>query len=574
MAFFNSLEGCLRHAAAAAGVDQLSSTSWSDVLPVLPGTRFARHRRQIAARFPVVLSELCPSFRPTTVALASQLVGGHWDLSPDPDSGGLRVIIRSPKGTAALAALESEEASTVRSVSIQLQEDNTAENAAAQWLALHEAGNLHRLRALEVTGSGKIDAQILRHIPRTVEELALYNVVWDEEAYRLLGEFQHLRSLTVLHRRFEMAKLPALPLDTLLFENAAGPLDKASLAALGQLSSLRRLQLRYAKLGKDAAGLGALTQLEELDLGGNPIDDAIGVKLAALPSLRYLGLGNTNVGRSTCEQVGASPALQEVDLEQVRQGAIGALGASRSLLALRMDRVPFDRASLQELSRASTLRFLWAFGTAPGLLELASKLPALDALHVRGGTVGPLERPLSLGELDLSRTDASDEVLRSTFGPALRCASLGQVPISPETLEATGASLKKLEYLSLNANGIGDRGFRALGEATSLRTLFSIDNAIGPAGIDALAALPVLHWLSLQGAGVDGQGFVRLCATPSLRRIHVDGPTIDDAVVAELSATAPLREAHLEGHGLSTAGVEALRSKWPDCLVRAAPPDH
>jgi hypothetical protein len=98
--------------------------------------------------------------------------------------------------------------------------------------------------------------------------------------------------------------LESLEIDGANVEDPMTTISPQALEALKRFDRLRRLRIDCCNLGKDhIAVLADLTQLEELSLEYNPLDDAAIAPLHRLPRLRLINLDNTEVSDRQFENI-------------------------------------------------------------------------------------------------------------------------------------------------------------------------------------------------------------------------------------------------------------------------------
>jgi hypothetical protein len=147
--------------------------------------------------------------------------------------------------------------------------------------------------------------------------------------------------------------------------NLSGTNVGDGIVCLSKLRDLRELHLHGTQVGDvGAAGLAALVNLEDLDLGYTRVTDAGLKNLAGLTQLRKLTLTDTSAGDEGMEAIARLENLRTLDLNGTRIGNAGV-------------------AKLQTLTELRELDLTDCAVSDAGLTWLA-KLPNLEKLDISG----------------------------------------------------------------------------------------------------------------------------------------------------------------------------------------------
>jgi internalin A len=283
---------------------------------------------------------------------------------------------------------------------------------------------------------------------------------------------------------------------------------KAGLKGLGELKSLRALELHWpvTDVGlKEVAGLkslellslaraeitdaglkslAGLQSLQWLDLAGVPVTDAGLKALAGLQSLETLDLSNTKVTDAGLKELLGFKSLRQLILSgtPVTDAGLKTLAGLQSLQTLDLIDTKVTDKGLKELAGLVSLRTLWLAHmpvTDAGLQELAG-IKELQALH-------------------LDSTKVTGTGLKALAGrESLRVLSLRHAPVTDAGLREL-AGLKQLQVLTLHETEATDVGLKALAGLESLRDLDLGYTRLTDTGLKALAGLKSLRHLSLGG---------------------------------------------------------------------------
>ena len=337
---------------------------------------------------------------------------------------------------------------------------------------------------------------------------------WDE----LIEEVRE-RQITALHVEGQMTddalrRLAALEGTQELDVSGSRMLTAAGLRHLAEMPSLRRLNLAGCAVTDDALMvLRELPMLEQIVLAGTPVSDEGVANLAACDALQLVDLSGTRSGDGAIRALRGKPALREF-----RSG----IGASDAGLALLRELPVFRtwRGTEPQLEllgydgRPNLLRLRGTFSDA-GLAHLAELegLFALDLgderLSVSGRGLAPLQALPHFGWLSIHATDDTMPYLAAL--PRLRFLACQDTPAGDDGFTALGRS-GSLEYLwGRRCHNLGTRGFTALAEIPTLRSLSVSCLNVGEDGLATLGRFPALRELMPMDVRDEGYRYVAEC---------------------------------------------------------------
>jgi hypothetical protein len=198
---------------------------------------------------------------------------------------------------------------------------------------------------------------------------------------------------------------------------------------IAHLGRLKRLSLRCSTGARELEALGALTSLEELDLGGCAARHRAGSLLAAasFPSLRRLSIAEGRIGTNGAKALAKAPWLKRLRALDVSGNVVGADGLKSILESSSLVELDAERDSLD--------------GKLAPLVAGCGSLGALAWLSLRGNGIDDAGVKLlaasrglrSLAWIDLSHNvfgEAGVRALLDTKLPRLAGVRLGKVPRS------------------------------------------------------------------------------------------------------------------------------------------------
>ena len=278
----------------------------------------------------------------------------------------------------------------------------------------------------------------------------------------------------------------------------------------------------------DLTGLEFATNLESLDLRGNPISDLL--PLANLTKLRELSFSSAAVSD-------LSPLARLQELEELRawSAIVSDLSPLKGLTKLRG--LGFSHAPLSDLSPLSSLSGLehLVFYVCDNIsdlspLERLTRLKDITLSHNSISDISPLTGLINLNVLRLQDNEISD------ISPLARLSNLIHLEIGENKIVDVSplASLHKLEFLGIEHNSISD--FSPLDELRQNATIVWHANPGFPKGGPKIEG-PWL-WVTVPGEGEHRRNLSRdkdLLAEASdgavtEQQIATDGATVESTV--------------------------------------------
>ena len=278
----------------------------------------------------------------------------------------------------------------------------------------------------------------------------------------------------------------------------------------------------------DLTGLEFATNLESLDLRGNPISDLL--PLANVIKLRELSFSSAAVSD-------LSPLARLQELEELRawNAIVSDLSPLKGLTKLRV--LGFSHAPLSDLSPLSSLSRLehLVFYVCDNIsdlspLERLTRLKDILLSHNSIPDISPLTGLINLNVLKLQDNEISD------ISPLARLSNLIHLEIGENKIMDVSplASLHKLEFLGIEHNSISD--FSPLDELRQNTTIVWHGNPGFPKGGPKIEG-PWL-WVTVPGEGEHNRELSRnkdLLAeasngTVTEQQIATDGATIGSTV--------------------------------------------
>lgn len=182
-----------------------------------------------------------------------------------------------PDVRAGLSRLEADYASLKRQLKdwVRATDPNPDGPAARCALQIKQCWRRETGTALTLNATSPQSLPALSADFSHVHELVLGKVLWNADAQAFLKNFMHIREL-----RINDSQLTELP------------------ESVGEMQHLTHLRLRENRIrltAQSAEKLGTLSQLETLDLAGNPLD--ITPDFSALTRLRHLDLSDTGINQ-------------------------------------------------------------------------------------------------------------------------------------------------------------------------------------------------------------------------------------------------------------------------------------
>lgn len=344
---------------------------------------------------------------------------------------------------------------------------------------------------------------------------------------RALSAMREVR-LGVLGTLSSLDGLASAPLTSLVIEHIEHPDAITDLAALGGLTSLRRLTLGGLSSLRDASALATLTNLEELGLSGaSSLTDI--APLASLARLRALDLRGT-AALTDPTGLGALASLRALLLHGSGITLKSLPAARREAATASKDATLAERLREDDLQRARAARPAALDPTThPLWAKLSTLLFAKDHALIDQG----VELMASLDDSALFDAVLSDvrwvsPAPRPGRRPELGGAHAALVPGRLTQLPHTHAALRDRALLGLLAAAPeGSLVAKALrDEPTAVDMDGVVDYAPAlPLDLRPLAALPHLEHLNLSRAP-SAQGLASLTSLRSLRATEVTLPAL------------------------------------------------
>ena len=381
---------------------------------------------------------------------------------------------------------------------------------------------------------------------------------WDAKIALTSQSMQHISHLTGLKslRLFQTVTTTAgmkhiTKLQSLEMLQSPKGLTNKGLLYIAQLGSLKRLYFTENRVTNTGLKhcLPKLTELEELILVGNGINDDGLEFLADMPKLAYLSLRSGNFTDAGLVHARKCSPLRIIDLMHL----------------------PVTDVGLQHLSGHPRLESLLLFNTEVtdrGLPYLKS-MPNLKKLHI--GKRQQKGQITDAGMVHLAQINS------------LEYLSLPNRGITDKGL-ATIANLKNLKYLWVyrsTKNPLTDTALWHVSKLRSLEYLFIGGNGFTDAGMDDLAKLTNLRRLSLMAGSITNEGPAKLKTLQSLERLSLRSKNVTISGLSGLNALKNLTELRAEdikqdNSGLNISGLLKLERltlstppKSPDVIVDA-----
>jgi Leucine-rich repeat (LRR) protein len=383
---------------------------------------------------------------------------------------------------------------------------------------------------------------------KNLRELRIDRSALTEAGLKHLAGMKHLEHLSLKNchqlNRAELAGLGAL--DSLRTLELYSPVSAAGLANVARLGALEKLTLAISSDLKpaDVEPLARLTHLETLRIGSIgaersederadrlrevPLGNAVGRVAGRLPNLRILGVGTTGTAMDN--------------------NGLAALVAPGKLQDLRLELVDVDDQSLKLVSQLSGLRRLRIVGEGKlsdvGLAHLGKltqlvglNLPAAGLTDAGLSQLAPLA---TIEELDL----AGGEITGAGLAALGRWTALKTLHLPRSSFDDAGCHLlpqfAQLQSLDLSKTKITDAGLESVGKlSTLIRLNVSGNKAVTDVGLAHLEHLEHLRFIELYATDVRGNGVARLRdAIPGMAMPHRSAPW------DELPGNTPPRRVH------------------------------
>lgn len=363
-----------------------------------------------------------------------------------------------------------------------------------------------------------------------------------------------------------VAALRQLPLHEVFLNHTRVRGEIAALAPLAP--GLVRIDVSNTAHHFTDAELGWLTgaaQLVELAVSGAKLHDPLALQLARLPAVREVRMADTEITVATVRAIAARRDLEEVDLggTPVDDASAAQLFGAPELRILRLDATPIGDAALAG-PPGPRLTELYVSHTRLGDAGLAvlDQLPHLVALgvgrtQIGDATLARIARLPELHTLVLSRVAASPDALAQVGAlHRLQRLYLDLTHADDSVVAALAPAAATLRVLHLEGSDVSDTGIAGLRALGALEELTAGDTRMHGAIAD-LSAWPRLHTLSLTGLDVTDAALTGLAARRSLITLDLSATEIRDP--SPLAALPRLRILGLAQTHLSAAGNAALK---------------
>lgn len=301
------------------------------------------------------------------------------------------------------------------------------------------------------------------------------------------------------------------------------PVGDEELKLLKPLCELRTLTLESRGRVTDAAlkHLGAMTQLESLNLRNTSITGSGFSDLSALSHLKSLDL-------SLCGR------LSEDNLRYLR--------GLPSLAALSFEGVSHTWSNKES--------WVWRLRTVRRIRVRQPSYPDQSLAEERGGV-----------------TDSGVAIIITL--PHLKALSLVKTRITDKALTSL-AGLDTLESLNLTQTDVSDAGLKQLASCANLRELSLDLTPVGDAGLEHLASLTHLEKLSLSGTGATDEGLTCLGRLKGLSFLDLSYTEVTDEGLIHLESLKNLKEVDLRRTQVTLVGLHRLVSSLPHLDFQAA----
>jgi thiol-disulfide isomerase/thioredoxin/Leucine-rich repeat (LRR) protein len=393
-----------------------------------------------------------------------------------------------------------------------------------EWLA-----SLPELKDLQIDGWQLPDSTIEALVRcRNLESLAFTISALKDQHVRSLAKLAHLRSLRIRAESGETIGPDFTPfrasrsLNTLVFWGMR--VDAAMLRGLGQIPSLRKLDLSLAELADDAMpALQSLKQIDELGLPAHMHKTArsqLVEALIKLPNIRVWPA--VGVDEHTLDQIAGAVSIESLELGYSTNGTppsakqFSKLSQLKNLRELRVEMLPFDDqclASLAELKSLTSLSLINTQVSGEGFHVLRD-LPRLNKVDIYIAE-GIQPRLASLAELH--------HVNNLMVGIPELCV--------PDF--AWLAKMPQLTRLQIIRGLIDDRAAAHLAGLKDVENLWLDDALLSDDGLRPLLGLKNVVRLQVGGFLTD-KGILQLAVLPRLESLLIGSNNVTEAGLQEL----------------------------------------
>jgi internalin A len=353
---------------------------------------------------------------------------------------------------------------------------------------------------------------------------------------------------------------------------------KSAVETFGQKFTFARIEFHAERpdqtpfAAADYALLDSLTDLPELALYGEAVDDTVLEKLRPFHALVDLTVDGPKISKA---EYALFPALPELHVLRLRttgttDEALKTIVQCRKLKTLELNTQPISDDGLASLSKLTTLEelnlaTLEQVGSA-GFAHLADcralKTVYVSGLTVLSGMVENLAHCKNLENLGLPDTVLKD----SDIAPLSGLMKLHYLDLSHSSV--TGAAFAswpaRQQFTTLNlenAGGVDDaicknieRAFPKLEELTVKLAA----SGFTPVGAATLARSRSLHLLRLGGPGVTDEAVAQLVRCDGLTTLGIPGAQLSEKGVASLAKLPHLAELNLDVPPLTDAALKSF----------------
>jgi beta-lactamase regulating signal transducer with metallopeptidase domain/Leucine-rich repeat (LRR) protein len=352
-----------------------------------------------------------------------------------------------------------------------------------------------------------------------------------------------------------------------------GQVDDLALVGIGQIKSLKDLQLFQAKITD--AGLAHLAGLEHLEK--LKLQDCRGVggvgyaSLSPVKSLRELNVAGPAIGAEATAALAKLTQLETLTLwtgslppAGLKAADVAALGSLKNLRKFEFSAV--GKAS-DAARQASGSAILAAIGQIPALTNLSVVGVIADA-----DALAALAKASALEELRLFSVTVSERSL-AALGQLknlkeLRLACNGVVTAAAS---AKLAGLKQLTLFELNGSSLDGTGLKALVGLRQLKTLSLAGAPFTDEGAEALRGFPALDSLNLSATKITDRALEAIATLPNLRLVILGGTQVTADGLMKLRNLKNLSQVTVDGVELSDADLARLRAAMPGVVISGAP---
>lgn len=317
--------------------------------------------------------------------------------------------------------------------------------------------------------------KLMRRLPG-IQELYIFDSSVRDEDLAVLAHARGVRTVNIsspnirgsclkyLRRQKELEKLclkseklddsvtqwaAAIPPSTFQLELTGPGVTDETVQQLSHLKKLRGLRLIRGRVTGSTLGQLQATILSELDLAGNPVNDAAMNSIAGFSALWYLGLNNTQVTDAGVRKLGTLPSLQYLHLANTSVTGLGfdQPGGFQNLQNLTLGGAGINDAGLAQLLKS------------PLLINVDLSRTGITGAGFRGVVSRPLH------SLNLSRTRINDQDLVQFEESHIVHLLLSGTPVSDEGVGSLLKLQSSMSFLAVDETHITSSGIHRLRSA-------------------------------------------------------------------------------------------------------------